>query len=288
MTRTLVRADSTAGVSCVALPTGTLAHPPVTQSVDHSIDDRPTPRREFLGQIAASAIVLAGTACPPPPATAGTDTDTAPTPAPAPQPAIAPAHGADAVGRLLVRAAHREAQGRVRLAADRGRHSCSRNASGYIRGMRDALGAGDDDVQVVIVIRHAAIPMAFNDAMWAKYEIGKDKKDQRLPRATSWATRNPYLRGGAVVRATARGRLRRRIVRSRTLSWLGSHGHILLGCDLASAELRERHRRKFKSEQRVVYEELKANLLPGVILQPTGVYAVLRAQEAGCAFFKST
>jgi hypothetical protein len=29
-------------------------------------------------------------------------------------------------------------------------------------------------------------------------------------------------------------------------------------------------------------------VLPGVILQPTGVYAVLRAQEAGCAFFKST
>ena len=37
-----------------------------------------------------------------------------------------------------------------------------------------------------------------------------------------------------------------------------------------------------------IFEELKANLVPGMILQPNGVYAVLRAQEAGCAFMRST
>jgi intracellular sulfur oxidation DsrE/DsrF family protein len=45
---------------------------------------------------------------------------------------------------------------------------------------------------------------------------------------------------------------------------------------------------KTKTEQHVIYEELKANLVPGVILQPTGVYAVHRAQEAGCTFIRST
>jgi hypothetical protein len=41
---------------------------------------------------------------------------------------------------------------------------------------------------------------------------------------------------------------------------------------------------KVKSDQRAIYEELKANLVPGVILQPSGIYAVHRAQEAGCTF----
>jgi hypothetical protein len=42
--------------------------------------------------------------------------------------------------------------------------------------------------------------------------------------------------------------------------------------------------KKVKREQRAIYEELKANLIPGVILQPSGIYAVHRAQEAGCTF----
>jgi intracellular sulfur oxidation DsrE/DsrF family protein len=33
---------------------------------------------------------------------------------------------------------------------------------------------------------------------------------------------------------------------------------------------------------------LKANLIPGVILQPSGVYAAHRAQEAGCTYIRST
>jgi hypothetical protein len=39
---------------------------------------------------------------------------------------------------------------------------------------------------------------------------------------------------------------------------------------------------------KTIYEELKANLVPGLILQPNGIYATMRAQEAGCAFMRST
>ena len=31
-----------------------------------------------------------------------------------------------------------------------------------------------------------------------------------------------------------------------------------------------------------------AYLLPGVILQPSGVFAAIRAQQAGCAYLKSS
>ena len=61
----------------------------------------------------------------------------------------------------------------------------------------------------------------------------------------------------------------------------------LLACDLATRNYSNVIARNFKLEQRAVYEELKANLVPGFILQPTGVYAALRAQEAGCAYLRS-
>ena len=46
--------------------------------------------------------------------------------------------------------------------------------------------------------------------------------------------------------------------------------------------------RATKQEMRDVYAELKANLLAGATLMPTGIFATLMAQDAGCSFFKST
>jgi hypothetical protein len=149
--------------------------------------------------------------------------------------------------------------------------------------MRDAIAAGENDVQAVVVIRHAAIPMAFNDAMWEKYEIGKDKKIKD-ERTDSWATHNPYLNGGSNRGGAAPSADRP----TPTFAWLTAHGHILLGCDLATQNYANTIARNFKVDQRAVYEELKANLVPGMILQPNGVYAALRAQEAGCGYMKST
>jgi hypothetical protein len=253
----------------------------VTQSLNHSIEDRPTARREFLGQIAASAIVIAGTACAAPAAAGPT---TAPTPVPTPagnRPAPAPTHWDDSWFARLT-AKHKAVFDSP--AFEDG--NALAHATGYIRGMRDAAGAGVDDVQVVIVMRHAAVPMTLNDAMWAKYEIGKERKIKDWP-SDKFATRNPFYEAAPSAKSSSRPAPPPDRPQP-SLSWLGSHGHILLGCDLAMRGVASVIAEKTKSEQRVIYEELKANLLPGVILQPTGVYAVLRAQEAGCAFFKST
>ena len=40
----------------------------------------------------------------------------------------------------------------------------------WLEGCRDALGAAPGDAHAVIVVRHAAVVLAFNDAMWSKYE----------------------------------------------------------------------------------------------------------------------
>jgi len=154
------------------------------------------------------------------------------------------------------------------------------NASGYIGGMRDAIGAGENDVQTVIVFRHLAVVMFLNDAMWSKYELGKLRN---VKHDEKWATKNPFV--GAATTRPAGGTADRP---QATLNWFASRGHIILGCDLATRNLSGKLALQVNGDSRAVYEELKANTVGGVILQPTGVYACLRAQEAGCGFFKST
>jgi hypothetical protein len=253
----------------------------MTLPIDRLSDERITPRREFIGQMAASAIVLAGAACASPAAT----TESAPIPAAAPnggrpqQPStpLAPVHWDDSWFAKLT-AKHKAVFDSPEIEEG----LVLSHATGYIRGMRDAVAAGPDDVQVVIVIRHAAIPMIFNDAMWAKYDIGAERKIKEGS-SDKWATKNQSI--GAPVTATANGAAERL---QPTFTWLAAHGHILLGCDLATRNVAGVFARKAKVDRNVVYEELKANLVPGMILQPSGVYASHRAQEAGCTYIRST
>jgi hypothetical protein len=119
--------------------------------------------------------------------------------------------------------------------------------------------------------------MAFNDAMWEKYRIGKVAK---IKSGNDWATRNPYLNG--------RGSGGRGDRPSSTLAWFASHGHVLLGCNMAALGYAGSFAEGTGLDSKAVYEDLKANLVPGMILQPNGIYAVHRAQEAGCTYFKSS
>jgi hypothetical protein len=229
--------------------------------------DRTTDRREFLGQIAASAIVIAGTAC----VTQSQATQTAPTPAPAAPPE--PTHWDDTWFTRLT-AKHKavfdspEANDGVALS----------QATRYIQGMQQALAAGPNDVQVVVVIRHAAIPLIFNDAMWEKYDIGKEAKVHEFGSEKKWAKTNP-LSGPHGNAQSNRPQ--------PNFPWLHAHGHIVLGCDLATRGYAYEIAEKKKVDMNTVYDELKTNLQPGVILQPSGVYAVHRAQEAGCTFLRA-
>lgn len=242
-----------------------------------------TPRREFLGQVAASAIVLAGTACAAPAATVASTASPAAGSASPRQSGSditlppAPAQWDDSWFAKLT-AKHRavfdspEIEDGLVLG----------HATGYIRGMRDALGAADSDVQTVVVLRHTAVVMLFNDAMWEKYTLGK-LRNVKAPRSEAWATKNPFV--GTASERPAAGTPDRP---QANLMWLATRGHIILGCDLAMRNMSGVLARQTNGDATAIYEDLKANMLPGVILQPTGVYACHRAQEAGCSYIRST
>lgn len=250
------------------------------------ISNTPTDRRDFLGQIAASAVVLAGTACAAPASLAQTSvTPAVPGAASTANRPATPTHWDDSWFNRLT-AKHKAVFDTPEFSE--GMILGAGQATRYIAGMRDALGAGPNDVQTVIVIRHRALPFALNDAMWAKYEIGKDLKIKGD--GEEWATKNPFAAPRAG-RSAGRGGGERSQSADRPQSnaeWLTSHGHILLGCDLATQGYAGTVAAHTKGAMKTIYEEFKANLVPGLLLQPNGIYATLRAQEAGCAFMRST
>ena len=120
--------------------------------------DRRTDRREFLGQVAASAVVIAGTACASP-ATAGQ----APSPAPAPRTGAStspPATHWDDSWFAKLNVKHKAVFDSPEIEDG----LAVQQTTLYLRGMREALAAGPDDARVVLVVRHHAIPRAVNDA----------------------------------------------------------------------------------------------------------------------------
>lgn len=152
------------------------------------------------------------------------------------------------------------------------------NAYVYLLSYKTVYGITDADLQPVLVIRHAAIPMAFDDAMWEKYELGKYAKVKE-PDSKRWARANPFAREGV---GAAKG------MTGYSLEGLHKRGALLIGCNLAFVNTAGRIARRTKQEPAAVREELRAHLIPGLTLQHSGVFAVMRAQEAGCTYIRSS
>jgi len=57
---------------------------------------------------------------------------------------------------------------------------------------------------------------------------------------------------------------------------------------VALSNLASRTARKLQRDAEAVKAEWRENLIPGAILVPSGIYALIRAQNAGCAFMPGT
>jgi hypothetical protein len=151
-------------------------------------------------------------------------------------------------------------------------------AAAWLDGCKQALNAADGEAQAAIVIRHSAISLAYGDAIWSKYELGKRLKIKD-PATNRWALRNPYL-------SVPEGNTEVAWMANLTLTALNGRGVSFPCCNRATRFLSSQIAGWSSQERNVVYEELKANLVPGARLQPTGIYAVLRAQQVGAAFLR--
>jgi intracellular sulfur oxidation DsrE/DsrF family protein len=125
------------------------------------------------------------------------------------------------------------------------------------------------EATAVVIVRHAAIPLALNDAVWNKYSLGEMFmiKDGDAP-----AKKNPYAK-----------------ITNLPLPGLGiqelmKDGVLVGACDVALTVYSSGAAQKMGMAPDVVKKEWVAGLFPGVQVVPSGVLGVARAQELGCAY----
>jgi hypothetical protein len=254
---------------------------------DHA--GEPTDRRDFLGKIAAASVVLTSAACASAPVAA------VPAPAPAATPSQGTAAGSanPASGPAPIVPASWDNSWFNKLKArhkavfeqpDLNYGSAVSFAQRWISGMRDAGTAKAGEFQAVLVLRHDAVPMLVNNTIWEKYGVGEALKfktfGENIEKLNPIAEARPLPAGRTPppddpMRPQA------------NIPWFTAHGHITLGCNVAFNGFVYQTAQRVKADRAALMEEFKANLLPGVILQPNGIYATMRAQEAGCTYIRA-
>ena len=153
---------------------------------------------------------------------------------------------------------------------------CLHQTRTYLAGFQAVYGITVPEVTAVLVIRHAAIPMVLGDAMWADGELGEEH-DLRDPVSGKNPTTNPFLNipEGANYGATKP---------DGSISKLIERGVIVLACDLALKNVAH----FFADTRDISVDDARAlvfaNIVPGVIVMPSGIFATTRAQAAGCGF----
>lgn len=237
-----------------------------------------TERREFLARVAASGVVLAAAAADPFIAAAqavATPTPPAVTGGTPVLPGQAQAMQWDDTWATTLGNAKYKA---VIDSPEIGEGDMFWNAYAFLDGCKKVLGAADGDVNVAVVIRHAAIACAYNDAIWSKYELGKKLK-VKDPITEKKATRNPFL-------TLPDGHPDMAWMANITITGLAAKGFTFPCCNQATHFLANQIAKWTHQEKTAVYEELKANLVVNARLQPTGLYATMRAQQVGAAFMR--
>lgn len=135
------------------------------------------------------------------------------------------------------------------------------------------LGAADDDVTAVLVIRHDAIPLAMENRLWDKYKFGETFK------ITDGATKAPAVRNPFY--QTKEGELPLPGMAIEDLQ----HSGVLMGvCDMALTFYSKRVGETMKLDGAEVKKDWVAGLIPGIQIVPSGVLAINRAQEHGCTY----
>jgi intracellular sulfur oxidation DsrE/DsrF family protein len=142
----------------------------------------------------------------------------------------------------------------------------------YLLTGPQSFGVPESDLGVVIVLRHNALPLAFQDSVWAKYKMGEvfkiDDPDTKAP-----ALRNPYwLKPGAVP------------IPDAALQKLTERGVKVAACNMAITFYSGMVAKKMGLKHEEVMKEWLDAVQPGVTVVPSGVVAINGAVSRGCVY----
>lgn len=139
-------------------------------------------------------------------------------------------------------------------------------------------GTKATDCGVVVVLRHEAIPFAFENRIWETYKFGEVFKYDD-PVSNAPATRNPFWEpkpGDFKVPGVGEVQI--------GINELQDSGVMFCVCNMAITVFTSALADGMKMDAQEIRKDWMSGLLPGIQPVPSGVWAVGRAQEHGCAY----
>ncbi|WP_373397625.1 Tat (twin-arginine translocation) pathway signal sequence containing protein [Algoriphagus halophilus] len=132
----------------------------------------------------------------------------------------------------------------------------------------------DSDITAMTVLRHAAIPFALDDRLWSKYKLGA-VFEVNDPATGAPSLRNPYYepKPGDFPMPQIQG-----------IKDLQARGAMFCVCDLALQVYSGAIAGQMNLQMEDVYKDMISGVHPGIQVVPSGVWALGRAQEHGCAY----
>ena len=146
-------------------------------------------------------------------------------------------------------------------------------AMNFLNSNNDTYKLADSKLSAVVGMRHFSVPMAFTDDIWARYKLGEFFQIMD-PATKAPSTRNFFYHphdgdvpfpGMAVDKLLARGVQ-------------------MTCCNVALTVLSGMTAKNAGVAADAAKKEWVAGLIPGIVLVPSGVLAVNRAQEKGCTY----
>lgn len=138
----------------------------------------------------------------------------------------------------------------------------------------------EGNLSMVMILRHNAIALAMNQAFWEKYDIGRAKQ-VKDPATLQPTRRNP------VVDRTGPNALPEQFADFAIEPFL-ANGGIALACALAFRDCVDLIARTDKVAMDEADKRARAMLVPGIIMQPSGVFAATVAQDYGCRYVRAS
>jgi intracellular sulfur oxidation DsrE/DsrF family protein len=174
---------------------------------------------------------------------------------------------------------------RHRMAFDSVSGSGGAEALGYANNFLHvdsaAYGLKPEQTAAVVIFRHMSTPYGYNDAIWAKYgKTFAEKMKLEGDDAKRAATMNPALTNAPGAKPPPKGM---EWAAANSISDLAPKGVRFAVCGLATQGIAGQLAGK-TGDAEAVEAELKANLVPGALIVPSGITIVNRAQEHGYAF----
>jgi intracellular sulfur oxidation DsrE/DsrF family protein len=143
----------------------------------------------------------------------------------------------------------------------------------FMNTIGETYKVSDKDINAVVGLRHFAIPLAFNDSIWAKYKLGEMFKVND-PVTKAPAVRNPYA-------YAKEGEL---LFPGMAFEKLQARGTIFTVCNVALNVLSGMSAGFAGQPKETARQDWVAGMFKGVNIVPSGVFAVNRAQKKGCTY----